>query len=104
MSGYYLLSVGLVGLLGLVGLVGLLEPEAAPPFAGLFFVSLGMELEGEDGEAVEPVEDELEPDGEVVAPEGDVLRGDALSARSQAATSAVPSATETASARVLNLM
>lgn len=94
--------------------------ELAPPLAWSFFVSLDMEPEPEaapeveldgdegevDGEVVEPDEDEAEPDGDVVDPDGEVvvLREEALSARSHAAIIAVPNATDTASARVLNLM
>jgi len=72
------------------------EPEAEPEGA-----------DGEvDGEVVEPADDEAEPDGDAVEPDGEVVREDeeALSARSHADTRTVPSATETASARVLNLM
>ena len=89
-------------------------PELAPPLAWSFFVSLDMEpeleldgeevdgedVDGEDGEVVEPADDEVEPDGEVVVPR-EAARSPVLS---QAATSAVPRATETASASVLNLM
>ena len=74
------------------------EPEAEPDGA--------VELDGDDGEVVEPADDDAEPEGEAVEPAGEVVREDeeALSARSQALTSAVPRATETASARVLILM
>ena len=59
------------------------------------------ELElGEDGEVVEPADDEVEPDGEVVVPR-EAARSPP---RSHAVTRAVPRATETASARVVNLM
>ena len=85
-------------------------PELAPPLAWSFFVSLDIEpeleldgedeVDGEDGEVVEPADDEVEPDGEVVVPR-EAARSPVLS---QAATSAVPRATETASASVLNLM
>ena len=115
-----------------LGLLGLeLEPEAAlpdglllelelglllelaPPLAWSFFESVDIdaepevELEGEavdelgdDGEVVEPAEEELEPDGEVVVPR-EAARSPL---RSHAVSSAVPNATETASARVVNLM
>jgi hypothetical protein len=90
-------------------------PELAPPLAWSFLsVDIDaepdaepdgeVELDGDDGEVVEPADDEAEPDGEAVEPDGEVLRAGALSARSHAATRAVPRATETASARVLNLM
>ena len=84
-------------------------PELAPPLAWSFFVSLGMapeleldgeDVDGEDGEVVEPADDEVEPEGEVVVPR-EAARSPVLS---HAATSAVPRATETASASVLNLM
>jgi hypothetical protein len=85
-------------------------PELAPPLAWSFFVSLDMEPEPEteldgadgevDGEVVEPADDEAEPAGDLVAPRGAF----GSPARSQAVTKAVPRATETASARVLNLM
>lgn len=101
--------------LGLLGLA--LEPEAAlpdgllelaPPLAWSFFASVDaepdIELEGavlgDDGEVVEPADDEVEPDGEVVVPR-EAARSPVLS---HAATRAVPRATETASARVVNLM
>jgi hypothetical protein len=90
-------------------------PELAPPLAWSFFESLDIDAEpeaepdGDDGEAegevVEPADDEAEPDGEAVEPAGEVREvEEALSARSHAATRAVPRATETASAIVLNLM
>jgi hypothetical protein len=73
------------------------EPEAEPDGEA--------ELEGDDGEVVEPADDEAEPDGDAVEPDGEVREVEvALSARSHAATRAVPRATETASASVLNLM
>ena len=103
--------------------------EDAPPLAGLLVVSLeDDELEPEGlalGELLEPDEDALpegdvlgvvappladedeEPDGEVVAPEGDVVDEelDERSApRSHAVISEAPSARETATARVENLM
>lgn len=117
-----------------LGLLGLeLDPDAAlpdelgeldelePPLAWSFFVSLDiepepdadpdadgedgevleLELDGDDGEVVEPADEEVEPDGEVVAPREAALRSPP---RSHAVTSAVPRATETASASVLNLM
>jgi hypothetical protein len=65
---------------------------------------MAAEPEGADGEVVEPADDEAEPDGEAVEPDGEVVREAALSARSHAVTRTVPRATETASARVLNLM
>jgi len=80
--------------------------EDAPPLAGLFVVSLELELDGDEllGEVVEPDED-AEPDGEVlgevVEPEGDVLRS---LERLQPVTTAVPSARVTASANVESLM
>jgi len=55
---------------------------------------------GAAGEVVEPADEELEPDGEVVVPR-EAARSPVLS---HAATSAVPRATETASARVVNLI
>jgi hypothetical protein len=106
-------------LLGLLALGLALEPDAAlpdvlgelaPPLAWSFLVSLDIEPEAEpeadgedgevDGEVVEPADDEALPEGEVVAPRGAVV----LSARSHAAIIAEPKATDTASARVLNLM
>ena len=93
-----------------------LEDEDAPPLAGLFVVSLELEeleLDGGValGELVEPDEDaepDIEPDGEVVEPEGDVLDDELPGARSlerlQPVTTAVPSATVTASAKVESLM
>jgi hypothetical protein len=98
-----------------------LEPDAAlpdalplaPPLAWSFFVSLELDAEpdiepdgeaveelGDDGEVVEPADEELEPDGEVVVPR-EAARSPL---RSQALNSAVPNATDTASARVVNLM
>lgn len=68
------------------------EPEAEPDGAVLGVLGVEREL-------VEPVDEELVPLGEAELP-----REAALSLRSQAASSAVPSATETASARVLNVM
>jgi hypothetical protein len=92
-------------------------PELAPPLASFFVASLDIEPEpdadpdadgedGVDGEVLEPADEDAEPDGEAVEPDGEVvvLREDVLSARSHAVTSAVPKATATASARVLNLM
>ena len=102
----------------------------APPLAGLLVVSLELddELEPEGlalGELLEPDEDALpegdvlgevvaplpdddeEPDGEVVAPEGAVLDEeleDLSAPRSHAVISEAPSARETATARVENLM
>ena len=66
----------------------------------------GEDADGEEGEVVEPADDEAEPDGEAVEPDGEVVREDeeALSARSHAVNIVAPKATETASARVLNLM
>jgi hypothetical protein len=95
--------------LGLLGLV--LEPEAAlpdvlpelaPPLAWSFFESDGLDIEpeGEDGEVLEPAEEEGEPDGDLVPP-GTAERSPP---RSHAVTSAVPRATETASARCVSLM
>lgn len=88
-------------------------PEAlplAPPLAWSFFVSVELDAEpdiepegdvlGEDGEVVEPADDEVEPEGEVVVPR-DAARSPL---RSHAVTSAVPRATETASATDVNLM
>src|SRR5262245_33566249 len=59
-----------------------------------------MELDGEDGEVVEPADDEVEPDGEVVVPR-EAARSPL---RSHAVTSAVPRATETAIARGVSLI
>lgn len=62
---------------------------------------------GEDGEVVEPADEDAEPEGEEVEPEGAVVvpREAARSpVLSHAVTSAVPRATETASARVVNLI
>lgn len=77
-------------------------PELAPPLAWSFLLSIELEgaVLGEDGEVVEPADDDVEPDGEVVAPR-EAARSPVLS---HAATRAVPSATETASARVVNLI
>ena len=63
-------------------------------------------LDGEDGEVLDPADEDAAPDGEAVEPEGEVvlLRDAALSPRSQALSTMVPRATETASASVLNLM
>lgn len=106
--------------LGLLALGLALEPEAAlpdgllelaPPLAWSFFESDDIELEaepdGEDGEVVEPADDEAEPEGEEVEPEGavEVLRDAARSpVLSHAVSITEPRATETAIARVLNLM
>jgi hypothetical protein len=107
---------------GLAALGLELEPEAAlpevlpelePPPAWSFFEEsidpdpepdaesdgVALELDGEDG-VVEPDDEEAEPDGEVVVPR-EAARSPVLS---HAATSAVPRATETARARVLNLI
>lgn len=73
------------------------EPEAEPDMEPDGEV---LDELGDDGEVVEPAEEELEPDGEVVVPR-DAARSPVLS---HAATSAVPRATETASASILNLM
>jgi len=106
-----------------------LDDELAPPLAGLLVLSLELdeELEGEDelapgvvepeddalpdgevdGEEVVPLADEDEEPGDVVAPEGAVVDEelDDLSApRSHAVISDAPSARETATARVENLM
>jgi hypothetical protein len=103
--------------------------DDAPPLAGLFVVSLELddELEPEGlalGELLDPDEDALpegdvlgvvaplpddedeEPDGEVVAPEGAVLDEELerSAPRSHAVISEAPSARETATARVENLM
>ena len=89
--------------------------DDAPPLAGLLVVSLELddELEPEGlalGELLEPDEDALpEGDvlGEVVAPEGAVLDEeleDLSAPRSHAVISEAPSARETATARVENLM
>jgi hypothetical protein len=107
-------------LLGLLALGLALEPEAAlpdgllelaPPLAWSFFESDDIELEaepdGEDGEVVEPADDEAEPEGEEVEPEGEVvlLRDAARSpVLSHAASITEPRATETASAIFVNLM
>jgi hypothetical protein len=111
-------ELGLDGLgLAALGLELELEPDAAlpdvlgelaPPLAWSFFdmdaepeaEPDGEDGEVEDGEVVEPADDEAEPDGDEVAPRGAF----GSPARSQAVTRAVPRATETASARVLNLM
>lgn len=90
--------------------------ELAPPLAWSFlslFVSLELDaapdvepdgvLEeelGDDGEVVEPADEEVEPEGDVVVPR-EAARSPL---RSQALRSAVPRATETASASVVNLM
>jgi len=89
-----------------------LEPDAAP-LAWSFFVSLEEDADpdiepegdvlgelGDAGEVVEPADEELEPDGEVVVPR-EAARSPL---RSQAVSNAVPNATDTASARVVNLM
>jgi hypothetical protein len=89
-------------------------PELAPPLAVSFFGSIEPDAEpetepegealdddGDDGEVVEPADDEDEPAGAVVLPEGAVvvLRfAPGLSARSQPAIKAVPRARETAAA------
>jgi hypothetical protein len=88
--------------------------DDAPPLAGLLVVSLELddELEPEGlalGELLEPDEDALpEGDvlGEVVAPEGavDEELEDLSAPRSHAVISEAPSARETATARVENLM
>ena len=88
--------------------------DDAPPLAGLLVVSLELdELEPDRaalGELLEPDEDALpEGDvlGEVVAPEGAVLDEeleDLSAPRSHAVISEAPSARETATARVENLM
>ena len=107
--------------LGLLALGLALEPEAAlpdvlpelePPLAWSFFDEsidpaepdaepdgVELELDGEDG-VVAPDDEEAEPDGEVVVPR-EAARSPVLS---HAATIAVPRATETAKARVLNLI
>ena len=80
-----------------------LEPEAAP-LAESFFESLDM---GDDGEVLEPADEDAEPDGELVAPEGAVLvpREAARSpVLSHAVSSVAPRATDTASAMDVNLM
>jgi len=86
-----------------------LEDEA-PPLAGLFVVSLELEEldDGDEalGEVVDPDED-AEPDGEVLEPEGDVLVAPVelrSLERLQPVTTAVPSASVTASAKVESLM
>ena len=89
--------------------------EEAPPLAGLLVVSLELDEELEPdgaalGELLDPDEDALpEGDvlGEVVAPEGAVLDEeleDLSAPRSHAVISEAPSARETATARVENLM
>lgn len=95
--------------------------ELAPPLAWSFFESEDIEPEaaldaepegdalddGDDGEVVEPADDEDDPDGAVVLPEGAVvvLRfAPGLSARSQPAIKAVPRARETAAAIAVSLM
>ena len=103
-----------------------LEDEA-PPLAGLFVVSLELEEldDGDEalGEVVDPDEDaepdgevlgevvapdeDAEPDGEVLEPEGDVLVAPVelrSLERLQPVTTAVPSASVTASAKVESLM
>ncbi len=83
-------------------------PELAPPLAWSFFASVELEpdiapegeLLGEDGEVVEPAEDELEPEGDVVVPR-DAARSPALS---HAVTNAVPRATDTARAIGVSLI
>jgi hypothetical protein len=67
------------------------------------------EPDGELGVVAPPADDDdAEPDGEVVEPEGDVVDDELLGARSlerlQPVTTAVPSATVTASAKVESLM
>lgn len=97
--------------LGLLELGLLLELE--PPLAWSFFVSLELDAEpdiepdgvleeelGDDGEVVEPADEELDPEGDVVVPR-EAARSPL---RSQALRSAVPRATETASASVVNLI
>lgn len=87
----------------------MLPEPLAPPLAWSFLESVELDAEpdiepegavlGEEGEVVEP-DDEVEPEGDLVAP-----REAAPSPlRSQAVTRAVPRATETASAIVVNLM
>ena len=103
--------------------------DDAPPLAGLLVVSLELDDELEPdglalgellepdedalpegdvlGEVVAPPDDDEEPDGEVVAPEGAVLDEeleDLSAPRSHAVISEAPSARETATARVENLM
>ena len=97
---------------GLVALGLLLEPDAAlpealplaPPLAWSFFgsVALGLDIEpeGEDGEVLEPAEDELEPDGDVVVPREAAGSPVLL----HAVTNAVPRATEMARAIGVSLM
>ena len=115
------LELGLLEL-GLLELGLELDPEAElPPLAWSFFVSVEAEPEaepdaepdgdvlelGDDGEVLEPDEEEVEPDGDEVEPDGEVVvpREAARSPPlSHAAMSVVPRATETASARVVNLM
>ena len=98
--------------LGLLALGLALEPEAAlpdvlpelaPPLAWSFFASVDAEPDtepdGEDG-VVAPDDEEAEPDGEVVVPR-EAARSPVLS---HAVTNAVPRATETAKASVVNLI
>ena len=59
---------------------------------------------GEDGEVVEPADEDAEPEGEAVEPEGDVREAARSPLLSHALISAVPRATETASAIGVNLM
>jgi len=74
------------------------EPDAEPdmePDEGDVLEELG-----DDGEVVDPADDEVEPDGEVVVPR-EAARSPL---RSHAVTSAVPRATETAIARGVSLI
>ena len=110
MLGDLVVSLGLLELDPEAALPDVL-PELAPPLAWSFFESVDIELEaepdGEDGEVVEPADEDAEPEGEVVEPEGAVvvLRDAARSpVLSHAVSITEPKATETASARVENLM
>ena len=79
-------------------------PELAPPLAWSFFASVELEPdiepEGDDGEVLEPADDEGEPDGDLVPP-GTAERSAVLS---HAVTNAVPRATEMARAIGVSLM
>ena len=75
-------------------------PELAPPLAWSFFDSDGLDIEPEDGEVLEPADEEGEPDGDLVPP-GAAERSPVLS---HAVTNAVPRATEMARAIGVSLM
>jgi hypothetical protein len=86
-----------------------LEGDDALPEGEVVEPDEDAEPDGELGVVVAPPEDEdAEPDGELVEPEGDVVLDELPGARSlerlQPATTAVPSATVTASAKVESLM